>query len=113
MAKFDSIENIRVSNNLNSKLNLIRIDLDLFETITDNDELIKNKVNFHNSYPNNKNFKLFIFQTISFGFLKDDYKEFLYILQGYLRLLVYPLKNRLCPIQEIESTNPSENLNGK
>ena len=36
MAKFESIENIRVSNNV--KLNLIRVDLDLFEINIDNEE---------------------------------------------------------------------------
>ncbi|CAF0708303.1 unnamed protein product [Brachionus calyciflorus] len=92
LAKFESIENIRVSNSLSLNLNLIRVDLDLFETITDDNEIIKNK-------------------TISFGFLKDDFAEFLYILQGYLRLVVYPLKNNICPIQEIKPSDQSKELN--
>lgn len=51
-------------------------------------------------------------QTISFGFLKDDYLSFLYLLQGYLRIYAYPSKNRLCPIQEIKSML-FESLNSK
>ncbi len=42
---------------------------------------------------------------MTFGFFKEDYLQFLYLLQGYLRINVYPIKNRLCPIQEIKSSN--------
>lgn len=96
LAQFDSIENIRVSDSLDLSMNLIRVDLDLFETMNsedDQDEIIKSR-------------------TVSIGFLRDDYLEFLYILQGYLRLVVFPKKNRICPIQEIKSCE-NKSLNGK
>jgi hypothetical protein len=40
-----------------------------------------------------------------------DYLEFLYLLQGYLRISAYPIRNFLCPIHEIKS-NDFEYLGG-
>lgn len=64
---------------------LIRIDLDLLDPTSLTSEINQ--------------------KTISFGFLKDDYLSFLYLLQGYLRIYAYPFKNRLCSIQEIKANN--------
>ncbi len=78
LAKFESIENITVSWH---SQNLIRIHLDLiYETNDTNVE-----------------------KSIDLGLLKEDYLIFLYLLQGFLRIFVYPLKNSLCAINEIQS----------
>jgi hypothetical protein len=58
--------------------------MDLLELSTNNDE-IQNK-------------------TLSFGFAKSDFMQFLYLLQGYLRANAYPIRKRICPIQEIRNS---------
>ncbi len=83
MAKFESIENIRVSRKSNES-SLVQIDLDLFDSTLDEEIVSK---------------------TLTFNFIQDDYLQFLFILQAHLRLSVYPLKHRLCPIQEIKSAH--------
>ncbi len=87
LAKFESIENIRVSS-LSS--NTVKIDIDLFDETCDNDILHK---------------------TLTIGLSTEDYLPFLYLLQGYLRIEVFPIKHRLCPIQEIKLSS-LEDLNG-
>jgi len=87
LAKFDSIENIRVTS-LSS--DTVKIDIDLFDETSENDILHK---------------------TLVLGLSKEDYLPFLYLLQGYLRINVFPVKNRLCPIQEIKLSG-SKDLNG-
>lgn len=52
-----------------------------------------------------------LFKTLTLGFLKDEYLEFLYLIQGYLRINIFDVKNRICPIQVIKSDEKS-NLNG-
>jgi hypothetical protein len=55
-------------------------------------------------------------KTLTFSLLKSDYLSFLYLLQGYLRIYAYPIKHRLCPIQEIKlrkSNNNQEDEDGE
>ena len=102
MAKFESIENIRVSNESSG---LIKIDLDLFDATTNND--IYHKVLLNDFFCLKLLIlnKILIWQTLTIGFLSEDYLQFLYLLQGYLKIDVFPIKNRLCPIQEIKTVN--------
>lgn len=80
LTTFEFIESIIISWQSDR---LIRVDLHLDNSIVDED---------------NDSQKI-----LSLGFLKEDFLTFLYLLQGYIRAFVYPIKNSLCPIHEIKS----------
>ena len=87
--------------------------MDIFETNIEDEIIPKVDLLFYIIFVAATGFNFIFYKpkTLTFGFLKEDYLQFLYMLQGFLRIEVYPLKNRLCNIQEIK-TKKFDNLNG-